>query len=104
MHCSYGQMVTLFLEYVYTQPTWIYEPEIVEKVVDFTKTINLRHVSQNPLLNNDGIVRPEKKVGVGCCIYQFSLPSFFFHPPFVCHSMAKDRFRPSRLSGKHGIA
>lgn len=35
-----------------------------------------------PLLNNDGIVHLEKKTGVGCCIYQFSL-SLFAHYLFV---------------------
>lgn len=35
-----------------------------------------------PLLNNVGIVHLEKKTGVGCCIYQFSL-SLFAHYLFV---------------------
>lgn len=36
-----------------------------------------------PLLNNDGIVHLEKKTGVGCCVYQFSLSLF---APTTCLS------------------
>lgn len=80
-------MVTSFLEDVYPQPTWTYELRISEIYFLscwFCKTIKLRHESQNPLLNNQGIVHSQKKVGVGCCIYQFSLLSFSFtHHLFV---------------------
>lgn len=48
-------------------------------------------VLPGPLLNNVGIVHLEKKIGVGCCIYQFFL---FLFSPTTCLSreMAKAHF------------
>lgn len=53
----------------------------------FSKLLTLQNnqpppceLRQNPLLNNDGIVHLEKKTGVGCHVYRFSL---FAHKLFA---------------------
>lgn len=98
--------VTLFLKDACSQPTLDTGARNLRNL--FSKLLILQNnqpppskAVPEPLLNNDGIVHLEKKTGVGCCIYQFSLS--LFRPLLVCRGMAKAHFGPSRLSCAHGI-
>lgn len=103
---SVKTQVKLFLEDVYPQPIWNMKQRGRNL---FSKLLILQN-NQPPPWKPEPPAEQRRYCSLreeswrGLLHLSIFPPLLFFHPPFVSHSVAKDRFRPSRLSGEHGIA